>query len=52
MAFDTQVGSEDTALVENVQAGVRSGLIEQGRLMPESERLVSHFQALLLDALA
>jgi phenylpropionate dioxygenase-like ring-hydroxylating dioxygenase large terminal subunit len=51
-AFDTQVGIEDTALVENVQAGVRSGLLEHGRLMPESERLVSHFQSLVLDALA
>jgi phenylpropionate dioxygenase-like ring-hydroxylating dioxygenase large terminal subunit len=52
MAFDTQVGIEDTMLVENVQAGVRSGLIEHGRLMPESERLVSHFQSLVLEALA
>ena len=52
MAFDTQVGIEDTALVENVQAGVRSGLIEHGRLMPESERLVSHFQSLVVEALA
>jgi len=51
MAFDTQVGIEDTVLVENVQAGVRTGLIEHGRLMPESERLVSHFQTLVLDAL-
>ena len=52
MEFDTQVGTEDTVLVENVQAGVRSGLIEHGQLMPESERLVSHFQSLVLDALA
>ncbi len=30
----------------------RSGLIEEGRLLPESERLVAHFQALVVDALA
>jgi hypothetical protein len=35
-----------------VQAGVRSGLVSEGRLLPESERLVAHFQALLVDALA
>jgi phenylpropionate dioxygenase-like ring-hydroxylating dioxygenase large terminal subunit len=52
LAFDTQVGAEDRALVERVQAGVRSGLIEEGRLMRESERLVAHFQSLVVDALA
>jgi len=52
LAFDAQVGAEDRILVERVQAGVRSGLIEEGRLMPESERLVAHFQSLVVDALA
>ena len=52
LAFDTQVGIEDRALVERVQIGVRSGLISEGRLMPESERLVAHFQSLVVDALA
>jgi choline monooxygenase len=52
LAFDFQVGDEDRVLVERVQAGVRTGLIEEGRLMPESERLVAHFQSLVLDALA
>jgi phenylpropionate dioxygenase-like ring-hydroxylating dioxygenase large terminal subunit len=52
LAFDTQVGAEDRVLVERVQAGVRVGLIEEGRLMPESERLVAHFQSLVVDALA
>jgi phenylpropionate dioxygenase-like ring-hydroxylating dioxygenase large terminal subunit len=52
LEFDTQVGDEDRALVERVQAGVRSGVLEQGRLMPESEQLVAHFQALVVDALA
>jgi phenylpropionate dioxygenase-like ring-hydroxylating dioxygenase large terminal subunit len=52
LAFDGQVGTEDAALVERVQAGVRAGLIEEGRLLPESERLVAHFQSLVVDALA
>jgi phenylpropionate dioxygenase-like ring-hydroxylating dioxygenase large terminal subunit len=52
LAFDAQVGAEDRQLVERVQAGVRSGLLEEGRLLPESERLVEHFQSLVVDALA
>ena len=51
LAFDAQVGSEDRALVERVQAGVRAGLIDHGRLLPESERLIAHFQSLIVDAL-
>jgi choline monooxygenase len=52
VAFDAQVGAEDRHLVERVQAGVRSGVLEEGRLLPESERLVEHFQSLVVDALA
>jgi carnitine monooxygenase subunit len=52
LAFDAQVGAEDRALIERVQAGVRTGLIDDGRLLPESERLIAHFQALVVDALA
>jgi choline monooxygenase len=52
LEFDGQVGAEDTVLVERVQKGVRAGGLEQGRLMLESERLIVHFQGLLLDALA
>lgn len=52
LAFDAQVGAEDRALVERVQRGLRSGLLEEGRLLPASERLVAHFQALVLAALA
>jgi choline monooxygenase len=52
IAFDDQVGLEDRALVESVQAGVRSGLLAEGRLMPESERLLAHFQGLVREALA
>jgi choline monooxygenase len=45
IAFDDQVGREDTALVESVQRGVEAGLVERGRLLPESERLIASFQA-------
>ncbi len=52
LEFDAQVGREDRVLVENVQRGVGTGLIERGRLLPESERLVAHFDALVERALA
>jgi choline monooxygenase len=52
LEFDRQVGAEDSLLIARVQAGVRSGLVEHGRLLPESEQLVAHFQALVVDALA
>ncbi len=52
LEFDDQVGREDTVLVERVQKGLRGGGLEHGRLLPESERLIAHFQGLLLDALA
>jgi phenylpropionate dioxygenase-like ring-hydroxylating dioxygenase large terminal subunit len=52
LAFDAEVGAEDTRLVERVQQGVESGLLDEGRLLPESERLVAHFQALIIEALA
>ena len=52
IAFDNQVGREDTALVEGVQRGIRSGVLDAGRLMPQSEQLVAHFQRLTAEALA
>ena len=52
LAFDAQVGAEDRVLIERVQAGMRAGLIEQGRLLPESEKLIAHFQSLVVEALA
>ena len=52
LAFDAQVGAEDRVLIERVQAGMRAGLIDDGRLLPESEKLIAHFQALVVDALA
>jgi phenylpropionate dioxygenase-like ring-hydroxylating dioxygenase large terminal subunit len=50
-AFDDQVGAEDAVLVERVQRGVRAGVLEHGRMLLESERLIAHFQGLLLAAL-
>jgi phenylpropionate dioxygenase-like ring-hydroxylating dioxygenase large terminal subunit len=52
VAFDNQVGVEDRALVEGVQRGVRAGLLQEGRLLSESEQLVAHFQRLCAEALA
>jgi len=51
IAFDDQIGREDTALVEGVQRGVRSGVLAEGRLLSESEQLVAHFQRLCAEAL-
>ena len=51
LAFDDQVGGEDMRLVESVQRGVRSGAIEHGRLLPESERLVAGFQRRIRETL-
>jgi len=34
-----------------VQVGMRSGLVESGYLLPESERLIAHFERHLVDAL-
>ena len=52
LAFDDQVGREDKALVEGVQRGLRSGMVEHGRLLTNSEHLIGHFQSLVAAALA
>lgn len=52
MALDDQVGAEDRALVERVQAGVRATPIEHGVLLPRSEHLIASFQRLLTLAVA
>ena len=52
IAFDDQVGREDTALVESVQRGVRSGLIGHGRLLLDSEHLIAGFQERVRNAVA
>ena len=51
LELDDQVGREDTALVERVQRGVRSGVLTEGRLLGESEQLIAHFDALVREAL-
>ena len=51
LELDAQVGAEDRRLVESVQAGVRSGVIDDGYLMPEAERLIAHFEQFLVAAL-
>jgi carnitine monooxygenase subunit len=51
VALDRQVGAEDRALVERVQTGVRTRAVEHGVLMPESERLIAHFQSLVAELL-
>ena len=43
-AFDNQVGKEDSALVESVQRGMSSGLLESGRLLLSAEPLLAAFQ--------
>jgi phenylpropionate dioxygenase-like ring-hydroxylating dioxygenase large terminal subunit len=51
--FDDQVGREDTALVESVQRGMSSGLVEHGLLLEDAEPLLAAFQRwvrLQLDA--
>ena len=52
VAFDSQVGAEDRALVEGVQRGVSSGALEHGRLMSDAERLIVRFQRQVAEALA
>ena len=52
LEFDRQVGAEDRVLVERVQKGVRSGIVEEGRLLDESEQLVARFQELVSAALS
>ncbi len=49
--FDDQVGREDRELVESVQRGLGSGLIDHGRLLLDSELLIDAFQARLAAVL-
>jgi choline monooxygenase len=48
--FGAVVGAEDRQLVESVHRGLRSGAIEHGRLLLNSEHLIQHFQLLVHDA--
>ncbi len=49
--LDGAVGREDAALVARVQRGVRSGVLEHGHLLDESEQLVAWFQERVAEAL-
>src|SRR5688572_28522090 len=51
LALDDAVGAEDRVLVETVQRGIASGGLPGGFLMPESEKLIAHFQSLVVEAL-
>jgi choline monooxygenase len=52
IAFNEQVGLEDNGLVESVHAGLESGMVEHGRLLPTSEHLIQHFQRLIYGYLS
>ncbi len=41
--LDTQVGAEDTALVEAVQRGAAAGMIDRGWVLGGAETLIGHF---------
>ena len=45
MAFDDQVGAEDTAPVEAVQEGAGAGSWSTARLLAHDEQLIAHFQS-------
>lgn len=49
LEFDAEVGSQDGELVANVQKGVRSGVLDGGRLLG-SESLVAAFQRYVVTA--
>jgi carnitine monooxygenase subunit len=49
--FGAEVGREDRDLVESVHRGLRSGAIDHGRLLLDSEKLIQHFHLLVHDAL-
>jgi phenylpropionate dioxygenase-like ring-hydroxylating dioxygenase large terminal subunit len=42
--LDTQIGAEDTALVEAAQRGSSTGMIERGWVLGGTESLIAHFQ--------
>jgi phenylpropionate dioxygenase-like ring-hydroxylating dioxygenase large terminal subunit len=50
--WDFQVGAEDVALVEAVQAGAASGALEDGRLLGVTEGLIAAFQGYVRERVA
>jgi phenylpropionate dioxygenase-like ring-hydroxylating dioxygenase large terminal subunit len=49
--LDTQIGEEDTALVEAAQRGSSAGMIERGWVLGGAETLIGHFQDYVRDRL-
>lgn len=49
--LDEEVGRQDRELVEAVQRGVATGLVDEGRLLPASEQLVLRFHEQVRHAL-
>ena len=49
--LDTQVGAEDTALVEGAQRGTSAGLIDRGWVLGGAESLIGHFQDFVRERL-
>jgi choline monooxygenase len=50
-AYDDQIGREDTALVESVQRGMSSGMLDHGRLLADAEPLLAAFQRWVAERL-
>jgi hypothetical protein len=50
--LDTQIGAEDTALVEAAQRGTSSGMIELGWVLGGAESLIGYFQDYIRERLA
>jgi hypothetical protein len=50
--WDFQVGAEDVALVEAVQAGAASGALADGRLLGVTEGLIAAFQGYVRERVA
>jgi phenylpropionate dioxygenase-like ring-hydroxylating dioxygenase large terminal subunit len=51
IAFNRQVSEEDDHLTDSVQRGLLGGLPDRGRFLTSSERLVIHFQQMVVKAL-
>ena len=50
-AYDDQIGLEDTTLVESVQRGMSSGMLEHGKLLGNAELLLAAFQRWVAERL-
>jgi choline monooxygenase len=52
LAFDDEIGRQDTKLVESVHRGMSAGVLDHGRLLLDAEPLVAAFQAWVSARLA